>query len=80
MPEFKEEEEARLRRKNEELAPYVEAAFKRKEYMPGRRRARSRPTRRTATTSPRSTLSKLPEGQRQRVAEMRKMREVAAKA
>ena len=33
MPEFKAEEEARLQRKQDELAPYVEAAFKRKEFM-----------------------------------------------
>ena len=30
MPEFKAEEEARLRKKNEELAPYIEAAMARK--------------------------------------------------
>jgi alkanesulfonate monooxygenase SsuD/methylene tetrahydromethanopterin reductase-like flavin-dependent oxidoreductase (luciferase family) len=33
MPEFKAEEAARLKRKEEELAPYVEAAFKRKQWM-----------------------------------------------
>jgi alkanesulfonate monooxygenase SsuD/methylene tetrahydromethanopterin reductase-like flavin-dependent oxidoreductase (luciferase family) len=32
MPEFKEEEEARVRRKQEELAPYIEAAMRRKEW------------------------------------------------
>ena len=34
MPEFKQEEAERLRRKEEELAPYKEAAMKRKESMP----------------------------------------------
>ena len=33
MPEFKEHEAQRLRRKDEELAPYIEQAFKRKEYL-----------------------------------------------
>ena len=33
MPEFKAEEEERERRKMEELAPYIEAAMKRKKYM-----------------------------------------------
>ncbi|MDZ7727939.1 MAG: hypothetical protein U5Q44_06965 [Dehalococcoidia bacterium] len=33
MPEFKEHEAERLRKKDEELAPYIEAAFKRKAYM-----------------------------------------------
>lgn len=33
MPEFKLEEEARLKRKQDELAPYVEKAFNRKEFM-----------------------------------------------
>ena len=34
MGEFKEREAARLAKKTEELAPYVEAAFKRKQWMP----------------------------------------------
>ena len=34
MPEFKEGEEERQRRKDEELAPYIEAALARKEWMP----------------------------------------------
>jgi hypothetical protein len=33
MPEFKEHEAERIRRKDEELAPYIEKAFKRKEYL-----------------------------------------------
>jgi len=33
MPEFKERETQRLAQKAEELAPYVEAAFKRKQYL-----------------------------------------------
>lgn len=33
MPEFHAEEEERERRKAEELAPYIEEAFKRKQYM-----------------------------------------------
>jgi alkanesulfonate monooxygenase SsuD/methylene tetrahydromethanopterin reductase-like flavin-dependent oxidoreductase (luciferase family) len=33
MPEFKESEDKRIRRKAEELAPYVEAAMKRKLYL-----------------------------------------------
>jgi alkanesulfonate monooxygenase SsuD/methylene tetrahydromethanopterin reductase-like flavin-dependent oxidoreductase (luciferase family) len=34
MPQFKEKEDERLKRKAEELAPYVEAAMKRKKAMP----------------------------------------------
>jgi alkanesulfonate monooxygenase SsuD/methylene tetrahydromethanopterin reductase-like flavin-dependent oxidoreductase (luciferase family) len=34
MPEFKEREEERIRKKDEELAPYIESAMSRKEYMP----------------------------------------------
>ena len=34
MPEFRENEEARMRRKAEELAPYIEQAFARKREMP----------------------------------------------
>lgn len=33
MPEFRDGEEERLAKKDAELAPYIEAAFKRKEYM-----------------------------------------------
>jgi len=33
MPEFKEHEAERVKRKDEELAPFIEAAFKRKSYM-----------------------------------------------
>lgn len=33
MPEFKEQEEARVKQKAGELAPYVEKAFKRKQYL-----------------------------------------------
>jgi len=33
MGEFKEREAARVKRKDEELAPFIEAAFKRKSYM-----------------------------------------------
>lgn len=34
MPEFKERESAREAKKNEELAPYIEAAMARKQFMP----------------------------------------------
>ena len=64
MPEFKEEEEARQRKKNEELAPYIEAAMKRKERMkPSCRTTRSRRSSPTATTSPRSTSRSCPQAQ-----------------
>jgi hypothetical protein len=33
LPEFHAEEEERQRRKREELAPYIEEAFARKQYM-----------------------------------------------
>jgi len=39
MPEFKDEEERRQKKKAEELAPYIEAAMKRKKYMEPIKRA-----------------------------------------
>jgi alkanesulfonate monooxygenase SsuD/methylene tetrahydromethanopterin reductase-like flavin-dependent oxidoreductase (luciferase family) len=80
MPEFKAEEEARLRRKDEELAPYIEAAMARKQKM------------RELTDdeipvfpaygfqiAEQMDLSQLPEGQRRRAEMMRKMREIVAR-
>ncbi len=77
MPEFKEEEEARQRRKAEELAPYVEAAFKRKQYM--KPLADDQIPSYSAygnNVAEEVDLSKLPEAQRRRAESMRKMREI----
>jgi hypothetical protein len=80
MPEFKAEEEARLRRKDEELAPYIEAAMARKQRM------------RELTDdeipvyeaygfqiAAEIDLSQLPEAQRRRAEMMRKMRGIVAR-
>jgi hypothetical protein len=80
MPEFKAEEEARLRRKDEELAPYIEAAMARKQKM------------RELTDdeipvfpaygfqiAEQIDLSQLPEGQRRRAEMMMKMRGIVAR-
>jgi len=76
MPEFKEKETERLARKADELAPYVEAAFKRKQWMKEL----------TDDEIPRFPaygfniaevdLASLPEAQQRRALAMRRMREV----
>ncbi|MBI5949788.1 MAG: LLM class flavin-dependent oxidoreductase [Chloroflexi bacterium] len=76
MPEFKEKEAERVARKADELAPYVEAAFKRKQWMKEL----------TDEEIPRFPaygfniaevdISSLPEAQQRRALAMRRMREV----
>jgi alkanesulfonate monooxygenase SsuD/methylene tetrahydromethanopterin reductase-like flavin-dependent oxidoreductase (luciferase family) len=81
MPEFKEREAERVKQKTDELAPNVEAAFKRKAAMPpladgdipafpayGL----------TVTEAP--DLSKMPEANRRRYLTFQKMREIAERA
>jgi len=79
MPEFHEREAERQRRKQEELAPYIEAAMARKQRM--------RPLadheipvqeaygNTVALTD--EDIKKLPEGNRRRVLTFRKIREIA---
>jgi hypothetical protein len=76
MPEFKRNEDKRVAAKAAELEPYVEAAFKRKEYM-------KELTDGEITSYPaygynvaEVDLSNLPEVQRQRALRMREMRDI----
>jgi hypothetical protein len=76
MPEFKEQEAERVRKKDAELAPFVEAAFERKA-----RKAQLKDD--EIPTFPaygfqiaEVDVSALPPGQRQRFEQMRKMRQI----
>ncbi len=80
MPEFKANEGERLRKKNEELAPYVEAAFKRKTYMKEVTEDEIEPYYAYGFNVAEVDLSTLGPGEKQRAITMRKMREVALKA
>jgi alkanesulfonate monooxygenase SsuD/methylene tetrahydromethanopterin reductase-like flavin-dependent oxidoreductase (luciferase family) len=79
MPEFKEKEEARQRKKNEELAPYVEAAMKRKEGMKAMKDEEIPAFESYGFSIAEVDTSKLPEGERQRFEQIRKMREIVAR-
>lgn len=79
MPEFKAEEEARLRRKEEELAPYVEAAMQRKELMAELRDDEIPSFEAYGFSIAEVDVSSLPEAQQRRIALMRKMREIVAR-
>jgi alkanesulfonate monooxygenase SsuD/methylene tetrahydromethanopterin reductase-like flavin-dependent oxidoreductase (luciferase family) len=76
MPEFKAEEEARLRQKSEELAPYVEAAMKRKERVAEMKDDDIPAYPAYGYNIAEIDVSKLPEAHQQRLAQMRKMREI----
>jgi alkanesulfonate monooxygenase SsuD/methylene tetrahydromethanopterin reductase-like flavin-dependent oxidoreductase (luciferase family) len=76
MPEFRETDEARLRKKNAELEPYVEAALKRKERMAELRDEEIPQFEAYGYNVAEIDVSKLPEAQRQRMERMRGMRDV----
>jgi alkanesulfonate monooxygenase SsuD/methylene tetrahydromethanopterin reductase-like flavin-dependent oxidoreductase (luciferase family) len=78
MPEFKRGEAEREERKRSELAPYVEAAFKRKAVMPGLETVASFPA--YGLTAPPVDLATLPEANRRRALVMRRMREIAERS
>ncbi len=80
MPEFKAEEDARLKRKNDELAPYVEAAFKRKEFMKELSDADIPSYQAYGAMVAEIDVSKLDEAGRERARRWQKMREVLARA
>ena len=80
MPQFKRGEAEREARKMEELAPYIEAAFKRKQFMPPLARDEIPSFPAYGLTAPPVDLATLPEANRQRALAMRKMREVAEKS
>jgi hypothetical protein len=79
MPEFKEAEEARVRRKDEELAPYVEAAMARKERAAQMKDEEIPAYEAYGYNIAEVDVSKLPEEAQQRIAQMRKMREIVAR-
>jgi alkanesulfonate monooxygenase SsuD/methylene tetrahydromethanopterin reductase-like flavin-dependent oxidoreductase (luciferase family) len=76
MPEFKEREAGRPAKKQAELEPYVEAAFRRKEYMKalGEDEIPTYPA--YGYQIAEVDMSKLPEAQRRRMENMRRMREI----
>jgi alkanesulfonate monooxygenase SsuD/methylene tetrahydromethanopterin reductase-like flavin-dependent oxidoreductase (luciferase family) len=76
MPEFKAEEEARLRRKREELAPYVDAAMRRKQRMAELRDDEIPEYEAYGFNVAEIDVSQLPEAQRRRFEAMRKMRTI----
>jgi alkanesulfonate monooxygenase SsuD/methylene tetrahydromethanopterin reductase-like flavin-dependent oxidoreductase (luciferase family) len=78
MPEFKEREAERVKQKTDELAPYVEAAFKRKAAMPSLADGDipAFPAY-GLTVSEAPDLSKMPEANRRRYLTFQKMREIA---
>ena len=80
MPEFKEQEDARTRRKAEELAPYVEAAFQRKEWMRELTDGDIEPYRAYGFAIAEEEIAKLPEAQQRRARAMQRLREIALKA
>src|SRR5262245_5551716 len=66
MPAFREHDEARVRRKTEELAPFVEAAFRRKQAMPPVDDAAIPTVRAYGNVIAEDDLARMPEGNRQR--------------
>jgi hypothetical protein len=80
MPEFSRAEVEREAKKSAELAPYVEAAFKRKALTPplAADAAPSFPA--YGLTAPPVDLATLPEANRRRALVMRRMREIAERS
>jgi hypothetical protein len=76
MPEFKEQEAARLKRKDEELAPYIEAALARKERMPALADEEIPTYEAYGYSIAEVDVSQLPPGQQARIKQMRQMREI----
>jgi len=79
MPEFHEHEEERVARKLDELAPYVEAAFKRKQYLPPLPEVEIPTYAAYGATVAQQDLSKLPEANRRRAMAMQRMRQIVSR-
>jgi alkanesulfonate monooxygenase SsuD/methylene tetrahydromethanopterin reductase-like flavin-dependent oxidoreductase (luciferase family) len=81
MPEFKQDEDERVAKKAAELAPYVEAAFKRKQVMAPLADAEipAFPAYGLTVAEP-PDLSKMPEANRRRYLTYQKMKEIAERA
>jgi hypothetical protein len=80
MPEFKASESDRQAAKDAELAPYVEAAFERKEYMAALHDAEIPTYAAYGNTIAEVDIESLPEAQRLRVLQMRRLRDVVREA
>ena len=79
MPEFKEHEAERVRRKDEELAPYIEAAMRRKQYMKSPADDEIPVFEAYGFNIAEVDVSQLPEVHRRRFEQMQKMREIVAR-
>jgi hypothetical protein len=82
MPEFKDEVAAREKKKADELAPYIEAAFKRKEFMKelADDEIPTYPAYGAMVAETQIDTTNLDEATKQRMARWQKMREVLSKA
>jgi alkanesulfonate monooxygenase SsuD/methylene tetrahydromethanopterin reductase-like flavin-dependent oxidoreductase (luciferase family) len=80
MPEFKEDEARRLARKEEELAPYVEAAFRRKQYLEPLADADIPTYEALGSSIAQIDTSNMPEANRRRLIAFMKMREIAERS
>jgi alkanesulfonate monooxygenase SsuD/methylene tetrahydromethanopterin reductase-like flavin-dependent oxidoreductase (luciferase family) len=76
MPEFAEQEEARLRRKQEDLGPYIEAAMERKEKRAALSDDEIPNYEAYGFSIAEVDVSQLPEAQQRRMQMMRRMREI----
>ncbi len=79
MPEFKAEEEARVRKKNEELAPFIEAAMARKANAAQMKDADIPSFESYGYNIAQIDTENLPEEAKRRMAEFSKMREIVAR-
>src|SRR5262249_22343946 len=79
MPEFKEHEAARQQQKMDELAPYIETAFERKEFMQELAEEEIPTYPAYGATVAEVDVSTLPEATRQRALAMRRMREIVSR-
>jgi len=77
MPEFKEQEEARQRQKDEELAPFAEAAMKRKERMQDLTDNEVPAYPAYGFNIAETDTTNLPEDQKRRIEGLRRMQEIA---
>jgi alkanesulfonate monooxygenase SsuD/methylene tetrahydromethanopterin reductase-like flavin-dependent oxidoreductase (luciferase family) len=80
MPEFKEREDERVKRKTERLVPAIEAALARKQSLPPLAEHEIPTYEAYGLTVAEIDVSKLPEANRRRILTFRKMREIAERA
>jgi len=80
MPGFKENERERERKKSEQLAPYVEAAFKRKQLLKEMEDDAIPSYQAYGFNITEVDVNSLPEANRRRAEAMQKIREVALKS